>query len=157
MGGFSLFTDAPAAMSCQRWPVRGLGIYGCGCIFPSLLLDEKGPKNQGRHQGPTALGNHSSPMLARPARPTRSRFGVPAHGIRTENSTTTDNTPAPCRHRGHRPAISLTARGLPLVAHHRAKQPCHPCAGLCVGLGSMPAACHCHPSYYENPTLHIGV
>ena len=21
----------------------------------------------------------------------------------------------------------------------------------------MAAACHCHPSYYENPTLHIGV
>ena len=29
-----------------------------------LLLDEKGPKNQGRHQGPDAQGGRSSPMSA---------------------------------------------------------------------------------------------
>ena len=37
------------------------------------------------------------------------------------------------------------------------QQPCHPHAGMCGGMGSMAAAYHCHPSYYENPTLHIGV
>ena len=30
----------------------------------SLLLDEKGPKNQGRHQGPSAHGGRPSPMSA---------------------------------------------------------------------------------------------
>ena len=30
----------------------------------SLLLDEKGPKNQGRHQGPNAQGERPSPMSA---------------------------------------------------------------------------------------------
>ena len=32
--------------------------------FPSLLLDEKGRKDQGQHQGPTALGRCPSPMSA---------------------------------------------------------------------------------------------
>ena len=35
-------------MSSLRWLVRWLGIYGCGSLFPFLLLDEKEPKNQGR-------------------------------------------------------------------------------------------------------------
>jgi hypothetical protein len=35
----------------------------------SLLLDEKGPKNQGRHQGPTAHGGRPSPMSARARAP----------------------------------------------------------------------------------------
>jgi len=62
----------------------------------------------------------------------------------------------------------------------RIQQPCHPHAGMCGGMGSMAAvtsssaamSClrwlvrrrasmaatyHCHPSYHENPTLHIGV
>ena len=60
----------------------------------------------------------------------------------------------------------------------RAKQPCHADVGLCDGghlwlrqssaamscrrwlvrwRASMAAAYHCHPSYHENPTLHIGV
>ena len=30
----------------------------------SLLLDEKGPKNQDRHQGPSAHGGRPSPMSA---------------------------------------------------------------------------------------------
>ncbi len=60
----------------------------------------------------------------------------------------------------------------------RFRLPCHDKAGLCGGgllwlrqnsaamscqrrlvrrRASMAAAWHCHPSYYENPTLHIGV
>ena len=42
-----------------------------------LPLDRKEPKDQGRHQGPAALGNRSSPMSAGPARPARSVFGKP--------------------------------------------------------------------------------
>ena len=45
-----------------------------------FLLDKKGPKNQGRHQGPTAQSRRPSPMSARPPRPARSVFGVPTHG-----------------------------------------------------------------------------
>ena len=43
----------------------------------SLLLDEKGPKNQGRHQGPVAQGARPSPMSAEPPCPTRTSVGVP--------------------------------------------------------------------------------
>ena len=39
----------------------------------------KGPKNQGRHQGPTAHSGRPSPMSAEPPRPTRTKFGVPTH------------------------------------------------------------------------------
>ena len=39
----------------------------------------KEPKDQGRHQGPTAPGDRSSPMSAGPAHPTRLVFGVPTH------------------------------------------------------------------------------
>ena len=39
----------------------------------------------------------------------------------------------------------------------RIQQPCHPHAGMCGSKESMAAAYHCHPSYYDNPTLHIGV
>ena len=46
-------------------------------LFSSFPLDRKGPKGQGRHQGPTALGDRSSPMSAGPARPTRLVFGKP--------------------------------------------------------------------------------
>ena len=106
-------------MSSLSWHVRGHGIYACGCLFPSLLLDEKGPKNQGRHQGPTALGNRSSPMSAGPARPTQSVFGVPIHSERSSHVI---------------PALAcVLARNLWL----RHLEIC--------------------PSYYENPTLHIGV
>ncbi len=63
-----------ATMSCRCWPA-------CGHLwlrpFSPFLLDEKGPKNQGRHQGPTALGDRSSPMSAGPARPTRLVFDKP--------------------------------------------------------------------------------
>ena len=54
----------------------------------SLLLDEKGPKNQGRHQGPTthggrlvSLSNHAPPSCRPgPAHPAQSRFGKPTLG-----------------------------------------------------------------------------
>ena len=106
-------------MSSLRWPVRGHGIYACGCLFPSLLLDEKGPKNQGRHQGPYTHGNRPSPMSAGPARPTQSVFGVPIHSERSSHVI---------------PALAcVLARNLWL----RHLEIC--------------------PSYYENPTLHIGV
>ena len=70
-----------------------VGICGCGFSCPfsmmrNLRFDEvKGPKNLGRHQGPTALGDRPSPMSAGPARPTQSVFGVPTHGTREGNST----------------------------------------------------------------------
>ena len=54
--------DMRAAMSCQRWPVRWRA--SVTAVFLSFLHDEKGPKNLGRHQGPTALGNRPSPMSA---------------------------------------------------------------------------------------------
>ena len=47
-----------------------VGICGCGFSCPfsmmrNLRFDEvKGPKNLGRHQGPTALGDRPSPMSA---------------------------------------------------------------------------------------------
>ena len=66
---------APAAMSCRRRPVRWRA--SVAAVFLSFLHDEKGPKNLGRHQGPTALGNRPSPMSARPTRPTQSVFGIP--------------------------------------------------------------------------------
>ena len=72
-------------------------------FFLSFLLDKKGPKNQGRHQGPTALGNRPSPMSAGPARPARSRFGVPALGVRCCRFLSLRHAPAPSRHRGPSP------------------------------------------------------
>ena len=78
MDVFSLITETLAGMSSLRWPVRGLGIYGCGHLLSPFLLDKKGPKNQGRHQGPTAHGDRPSPMSAGPARPTRVSVGVPS-------------------------------------------------------------------------------
>ena len=46
-------------------------------LLLSFPLDRKGPKDQGRHQGPTAHGGRPSPMSAVPPRPTRSSVGVP--------------------------------------------------------------------------------
>ena len=43
----------------------------------SFSLERKGPKVQGRHQGPDAQGGRPSPMSARPTRPTRSSVGIP--------------------------------------------------------------------------------
>ena len=84
-----------AAMSSPRWHVRRHGIYGCGHLFLSFCLETKGPKVQGRHHGPTTLGNRPSPMSARPARPTRSVFGVPIH---SEQSSHVIPTLACARH-----------------------------------------------------------
>ena len=63
-------------MSSPRGLVRWIGIYGCG--FLSFLLDPKGPKSQGRHQRPTALGDRPSAMSATPPRPARVNVGVPS-------------------------------------------------------------------------------
>ena len=46
-----------------------------------FLLDKKGPKNQGRHQGPTAQSRRPSPMSAGPPRPARTRLGIPTREI----------------------------------------------------------------------------
>ena len=80
MSGFSLFTEAPAGMSYR---LRDEGAYLCLrlAFYVPFPLMGKEPKDQGRHQGPTALGNRPSPMSAGPTRPTRSVFGVPIHGM----------------------------------------------------------------------------
>ena len=58
-----LFQQAPAAMSSPQGHVESLGSMAAGVVFSlSLLLDEKVPKNQGRHQGPTAHSGRPSPM-----------------------------------------------------------------------------------------------
>ena len=75
------------------------GICGCDLLFPSFPLDRKGPKGQGRHHGPTTLGNRPSPMSAGPARPARSVFGVPTHGIRARNPFSWLRTRVASRHR----------------------------------------------------------
>ena len=117
--------------------------------FLPFLFDKKGRKNQGRHQGPATQGgrlvspelvegsNHAPPPCRPwPARPTRMRLGFP---IRI---TTFPQT------RKGMDDISIFTEALAAMsclrwnAHWRA---------------SMPAAYHCHSSYYENPTLHIGV
>ena len=64
-----------AAMSCLSRPARWWA--SMAAVILSFCLETKGPKIQGRHQGPAAHGNRSSPMSAGPARPTRSVFGVP--------------------------------------------------------------------------------
>ena len=74
-------------------------------VFLSFCLETKGPKIQGRHHGPYAHSERPSPMSADPTRPTRLIIGIPAHGTRTENNTTTDNAPAPCHHGGQGSAI----------------------------------------------------
>ena len=99
------------------------GICGCDLLFPSFPLDRKGPKGQGRHHGPTALGNRPSPMSAGPARPTQSVFGIP---ILSERSSRVMPT-----------RIGAVAG---IYGCGRIQQPCHPHAGLCGGLGSMAAA-----------------
>ena len=74
------FSVAPAAMSCRRWPERWRA--SVAAVFLSFCLETKGPKIQGRHQGPTALGDRTSPMSAGPAHPTQWSAGVPVHGVR---------------------------------------------------------------------------
>ena len=54
--------DMRAAMSCPRWPVQWLA--SVAAVFLSFSLERKGPKVQGRHHGPTTLGNRPSPMSA---------------------------------------------------------------------------------------------
>ena len=56
--------------------------------------------------GPNAQSGRFPAMSARPAHPTRSIIGIPAHGTRTENNTTTDNATAPCPHGRQGSAIS---------------------------------------------------
>ena len=125
---FSLFTEAPAAMSCRRGLVLWQASMAAADYFsvPFLLIgnqrlaspnaehfDEvKGPKNQGRHHGPTALGNRPSSMSAGPTHPTRSVFGVPAHGVRCSHLRSKRHTPTPRPHGGQGSAIPYTARGL---------------------------------------------
>ena len=109
-----------AAMSCQRWPVLWRASMAAADYFsvPFPLIgnqrfDEvKGPKDQGRHHGPTALGNRPSPMSAGPPRPTQSVFGVPAHGVRCSHLRSKRHTPTPRPHGGQGSAIPYTARGL---------------------------------------------
>ena len=48
--------------------------------FLPFLLDEKGRKNQGRHQRPDALGGRPSAMSAGPTHPTRVRVVEPTLG-----------------------------------------------------------------------------
>ena len=81
-------------MSCQRGQVRWrASMAAIIYLLPSFCLETKGPKIQGRHQGPTTHGRRPSPMSAFPPRPTQLGFGVPEHGIRTRNSTPTDKAP----------------------------------------------------------------
>ena len=65
-------------------PAKGgglrLGGYACGLFYSSFPLDGKGPKDQGRHQRPTALGGRPSAMSAIPPHPTQWSIGVPAIG-----------------------------------------------------------------------------
>ena len=93
-------------MSCRRWHARGRA--SVAAVFLSFLHDEKGPKNLGRHQGPTALGNRPSPMsaVARAPNPVglwRSRPRCPLLSLPFLTARS-----APCRHRGPRPAISYS-------------------------------------------------
>ncbi len=106
MDGFSLFTETLAGMSSLRWPMRGLGIYGCGSLFPSFSLMRSNRRIKADIIGPNAQSGRFPAMSARPAHPTWSIIGIPAHGTRTENNTTTDNAPAPCPHGRQGSAIS---------------------------------------------------
>ena len=58
-----------------------------------FVLKQKDQKFKADIIGPNAQSGHFPAMSARPARPTHSRFGVPIHGIRTRNSTSTDKAP----------------------------------------------------------------
>ena len=55
--------------------------FSCPFVLKQIedSTKSKGPKIQGRHQGPTAPGDRSSPMSAGPAHPTQLVFGVPTH------------------------------------------------------------------------------
>ena len=110
------------------WACAMAGIYGCGCIFPSLLLDEKSKIRRSEasqwteESRPTSRAyrtwrpwlvspsNHPSPMSAGPTRPTRSVFGVPTHGICCYRFLSLRRTPTPCRHGGQGSAISHAPR-----------------------------------------------
>ena len=79
----AFFLVATGECIFQIWVVLMASIYSCVfCPFSMMRnqgFDEvKGPKNLGRHQRSTALGDRSSAMSAGPARPTRSSVGVPA-------------------------------------------------------------------------------
>ena len=117
----------------------------------------KGPKNLGRHQGPAAHGNRPSPMSAGPARPTQSVFGIPTHGTREENSTNGQlSRPLPSSRAQTRDllrswdSLLSSLRVIERSGHVMPEWPVR-------WRASMAAALHCHSSYYENPTLHIGV
>jgi len=58
----SLFAKTLGLLLFARGQLKDLSLWSRS--FMSLLLDEKGPKNQGRHQGPTAQSRRPSPMSA---------------------------------------------------------------------------------------------
>jgi hypothetical protein len=85
MDGFSLFTETLAGMSSLRWHVRGLGIYGCGSLFPSFSLMRSNRRIKADIIGPNAQSGRFPAMSAGPAHPTRLRFGVPIFSERSSH------------------------------------------------------------------------
>ena len=77
------FCATPGGLSRHVIPALACAVAWDLCLrlvfsVPFPLMGKE-PKDQGRHQGPTALGDRSSPMSAGPAHPTQLVFGVPTH------------------------------------------------------------------------------
>ena len=83
-----------AGMSSLRRPVRGLGIYDCGSLFPFLLLDEKEPRIKADIKGPPHMATAPPPCRPGPrAQPGRS-LAFPST-VSVVLTFTLDDTPPP--------------------------------------------------------------
>ena len=86
-----VWCDMQATMSCQRRPVRWLASV-VSCPF---VLKQKDQKFKADIIGPNTRCGRFPAMSAGPARPTRSVFGVPAHGVRCSHRRSKRHINAP--------------------------------------------------------------